>query len=97
MATSAHDGAWPVAASTARSAANTASARVVAMSHRRRSSLSASAPPTGARTPMGMKAAAATRPVHSGLCDRVVTTTPSATVCIHEPTLDNSADIHTSA
>ena len=46
---------------------------------------------------MGTKAAAATAPVHSGLWDRAVTTTPSATACIHEPTLDTSAELQTRA
>ena len=86
-----------MAANPARVAAKTASATVVIMSHRRRSRRSASAPPTGDSTPTGTKAAAATMPVHSGLCDRSVTTMASTTVCIHEPMFETKAAVHTSA
>ena len=55
-----------MAASTARMAAKDISARVVTINHRRRSSRSASAPPSGASSPMGMNPAAATRPVQAG-------------------------------
>ena len=89
--TSTAGGSWPVAARTARTVAKPISARVVAISHRRRSSRSAKAPPSGASSPMGMKAAAATRPVQAGWSVRAKTRTPRATVCIHEPTLDTSA------
>src|SRR5580704_17449924 len=61
------------------------------MSHRRRSRRSASAPPSGANRPMGMKAAAATSPVQAGCPVRAYTSTPRATVCIHVPTLDTNA------
>src|SRR6202034_2423280 len=48
-------------------------------------------------SPIGRKAAAATRPVHSGLWVRAVMTNPRATVCIQEPTLDTRAADHTRA
>src|SRR5436309_3090654 len=41
--------------------------------------------------PMGMKAAAATMPVHALLPVASVTRAPTATVCIHDPTLDTRA------
>ena len=81
----------PVAASTASTVAKTISATVVRMSQRRRSSRSARAPPTGASRPIGMNAAAATRPVQPGWWVLAVTSTPNATVCIHEPTLETRA------
>jgi hypothetical protein len=40
---------------------------------------------------MGTKAAAATSPVQPGWSVRAKTSTPSATVCIHEPTLETRA------
>ena len=40
---------------------------------------------------MGRKAAAATRPVHPGWSVRANTSTPRATVCIHEPMLETRA------
>ena len=46
---------------------------------------------------MGTNAAAATSPVHSGSWVRDVTTTPRATVCIHEPTLETRAADQTRA
>ncbi len=48
-------------------------------------------PPNGESSPIGRNAAAATRPVQPGRPVRAVTKTPTATVCIHEPTLDNRA------
>ncbi len=89
--TSTAGGSWPVAAARASRAAKVISASVVAMSHRRRSSRSASAPPSGANRPIGMNVAAATSPVHAGCPVRANTSTPSATVCIHVPTLETSA------
>ena len=38
--------------------------------------------------PIGMKAAAATMPVHALLPVASVTKAPTATVCIHDPTLE---------
>ena len=61
------------------------------MSHRRRSSRSASAPPTGASSPSGMNPAAATSPAHAGRPVREKTSTPSATVCIHDPRFETRA------
>src|SRR5579872_3457097 len=95
--TSAHDAAWPVAPRRASAAAKNASPTVVVMSHQRRSSRSARAPPTGESTPIGMNTAAATTPLHRGLWVRCVTTYASTTDCIHEPTLETNADDHTSA
>ncbi len=40
---------------------------------------------------MGMKAAAATRPVQAGWSVRAKTSTPSATVCIHDPMFETRA------
>ena len=83
--TSTPGGSCPVAASTASTVAKAISAKVVTINQRRRSSRSARAPPRGASSPMGMKAAAATRPVQAGWSVRAKTRTPRATVCIHEP------------
>ena len=55
------------------------------------------APPTGDSNPMGRKAAAATRPVHRACPVWTVTSTPTATVCIHDPTFDTSAADQTRA
>ena len=46
---------------------------------------------------MGRKAAAATRPVHRAWPVSSVTSTPTATVCIHEPMLETSAALQTRA
>src|SRR5437764_14783741 len=45
----------------------------------------------GAKMPMGMKAAAATMPVHVLFPVASVTSAPTATVCIHDPTFDTRA------
>src|SRR2546421_9369239 len=55
---------WPVAVSTASSAAREASTRFEPIRKRRRSRRSAKAPPTGERTPVGRKVAAATQAAH---------------------------------
>src|SRR5437764_14525100 len=47
--------------------------------------------------PMGMKAAAATIPVHALLPVASVTRAPTATVCIHDPTFDTRAAVQISA
>ena len=89
--------ARPVAASRVSTAAMSISAAVVTSSQRRRSRRSASAPPTGESRPTGRKAAAATRPVHSGLWVVSVTNIPRATACIHDPMFDTSAADHSRA
>src|SRR5207248_5399669 len=70
---------------------NTVSPTVVPRNQRRRSTRSAMAPPTGENRPMGRKAAAATMPVHRLWCVFAVTRAPTATVCIHDPTLETRA------
>ena len=84
-------------ASAASAPANAASAIVVVISHRLRSRRSARAPPSGARSPFGKNAAAATSPVQPGSWVFAVTTMPSVTICIQVPTFDTSAADHTRA
>ena len=80
--------AWPVAVRTASKVARAASMRLAATRNRRRSRRSASAPPTGDSTPVGRKAAAATSAAHRLLPVTTATREPTATICIHVPTLE---------
>ena len=79
----------PLLNSRVRHTANAVSPAVVVSNQIRRSSRSAITPPNGESSPIGRNAAAATRPVQPGRPVRAVTKTPTATVCIHEPTLED--------
>ena len=79
---------WPVTVSTASSAARKASTRFDATRNRRRSRRSAKAPPTGESSPVGRKVAAATSAAHRLFPVTTATSDPTATVCIHVPTLE---------
>jgi len=73
------------------------STRLAAMMKARRSIRSASAPPTGDSTPMGRKAATATRAAQMAWSVAATTRAPTATVSIHVPTLETRPPAKSSA
>jgi hypothetical protein len=86
--TSAAGLSWPAATRTASRTALSAAARFPMISTGRRGSRSASAPPTGDSSPIGRNAPAATSTAQVAWPVSVMTSAPTATVCIQDPTVD---------
>jgi hypothetical protein len=95
-ATSAPGLSWPPDTRIAISAAVAAAARFPIASTGRRGSRSASAPPMGESSPIGRNPPAATRTAHVALPVSEMTSAPTATVCIQEPTTEISPAVHSS-
>ncbi len=87
--------ATSVSVTIASAAAVTTCHACVAMIMRRRSTMSASAPPGSASTKVGRAMAVCTRAISATEEVRVVISHPTATRCIHVPTYEASEAIHT--
>ena len=78
-------------------AATSPAARLPAAITGRRGSRSARAPPIGESRPIGRNAPAATSTAQLACPVREMTRAPTATVCIHEPTLETRLAVHSTA
>ena len=94
--TSASGLSWPPATRMARSTAVRAAARFPVTSTGRRGRRSASAPPTGDSTPIGRNAPAATSTAQVACPVSEITSAPTATVCIQDPTVEMRPAVHSS-